>query len=110
MHIATAGAPWHRESFDRFLQEGLPQLLAARLPLAGYHARCSGSTVTVAVAPGDGGLEVTYEIPCPDEEGIFHLNDQRAVVVPFAAAGSLDQAEVRCVGEQLLDYVSSRLG
>src|SRR3954452_21293575 len=110
MRIGTAASPWHRESFDRFLKEGLPQLLAARLPLAGYHARCAGTTATVTVAPGDGRVEVAYEIPSPDDEGVFQWGRERAAVVPIASAGPLDEAEVRCVGERLLEYVSARLG
>src|SRR5438067_5314858 len=62
------------------------------------------------VAPGDGSVEVRYEIPCPDADGIFRLDGQRAVVVPLASAGPLDEAEVRCVGELLLEYVAARLG
>ena len=36
-------APWHRESFETFMQEKLPQLLADRLPLAGYHLESTGT-------------------------------------------------------------------
>ena len=28
--------PWHKASYDQFLSDSLPQLLAERLPLAGY--------------------------------------------------------------------------
>ena len=34
----NASTPWHKASFDRFLQDGLPALLAERLPLVGYQA------------------------------------------------------------------------
>ena len=36
MMSITAAAPWHKESFDKFINERLPQLLADRLPLGGY--------------------------------------------------------------------------
>ena len=64
----AASAPWHRNSFDRFLYDRLPQLLAARLPLAGYRARSGWShacPVSVTLSAGAGGdLEVRYP-PAP---------------------------------------------
>ena len=107
-------APWHRASFDRFLSTTLPSLLAARVPLAGYHAEPTGRhtcQVTLAVASASGDVEVTYpDVAQPDDQGLFELDGQLHVVVPVASSTALDAASVRCVGEQLLGYVDERLG
>src|SRR6478672_6890097 len=100
-------APWHRASYDRFLNEGLPQLLAARLPLAGYRVeegephRCG---VRLALTGSDGDLEVVYEdLPRPDEEGCFQVDGQPVVVLPVTAETDLAAASIACVGEQALE-------
>jgi hypothetical protein len=107
-------APWHAASFEQFIREGLPGLLAARLPLAGYGVEPTGRyacRVRVAIAAGRETVEVEYaDIPRPDDEGIFEIDGQRRVVVPMAEHADLATATVRCVGEQLFDDVSARLG
>jgi hypothetical protein len=107
-------APWHRESYDRFLNERLPQLLAARLPLAGYAVDGEGSTecrVRVVLAAAGGDLEVEYPaIPQPDAEGVFQLGGAAHVVPRVAAPGSLAEAEAEAVGEQLFAFIEARLG
>ena len=110
----NASAPWHKASFDRFLSERLPELLAARLPLAGYRVEHTGPhacRVTVVITGGSGDVEVEYsDVPQPDTGGVFVLDGKERVVVPTASSEDLDVAEVRCVGEQLLGYVEERLG
>ncbi len=34
-------APWHRQSWDHFIDAQLPQLLGGRLPLSGYAAEAT---------------------------------------------------------------------
>lgn len=105
----STDAFWHRESYDRFVNGRLPQLLAARLPLTFYEVtpkddyRC-----TVRLAVSD--VEANYDLFMPDETGLFTVDDAPFVVVPLASSERLDEAEIRCVGEQLYDYVESRLG
>ena len=41
MISAAYTAPWHKQSYDRFIQERLPELIASRLPLASYHVKSS---------------------------------------------------------------------
>ena len=110
----AASAPWHRESFDRFLNEGLPQLLASRVPLAGYRVEPTGTyacRVAVALDGPAGPVELEFaDLPRPDADGLFALGGTRRVVVPLASSDALDAAEIRCVGEQLLAYVDERLG
>lgn len=107
-------APWHKESFDRFLQEHLPRLLAERLPLTGYSVSSTSEhccAVTVSVGDGANGATAAYEnIACPDDNGLFHDTEPPRVIVPLASSEEIDTADIRCAGEQLYDYVEQRLG
>jgi hypothetical protein len=106
--------PWHKASFDRFLQESLPQLLAERLPLTGYRAEPTGRytchiVVTLDSASGDVVCDFA-DLPYPDEDGIFEIDGERKVVISLAPTEELDVVEIACVGEQLYDHVAKRLG
>jgi RNA polymerase Rpb2, domain 6/RNA polymerase Rpb1, domain 2/RNA polymerase Rpb2, domain 3 len=106
--------PWHKASFDQFLGEGLPRLLAERLPLAGYRVEPEGTytcRVTVIIATGGGELPLLYSgFPQPDAQGIFEIDGGQRIVIPLASTEELDMADVRCAGEQLYDYIAERLG
>jgi len=108
----TIRAPWHRESYDRFLSERLPQLLAERVPLVDYTAERAGEySCDVRVTVGtEKPAALTFDIPACDEEGVFRFQDRNVVVVALASCERLDEAEVQCVGEQLLDWIADRLG
>ncbi|MHB9025076.1 MAG: hypothetical protein ACYC7E_13040 [Armatimonadota bacterium] len=106
-------APWHRASFLRLVHEQLPELLAARLPLAGYHAEVGEETtchITVTLGAADREIELAYDLLQPDENGLFTIDDQQRVVVPTASSAYLEQAEIRCVGDQFYAYLAERLG
>lgn len=110
-------ATWHKESFDHFLWERLPQLLADTLPLAGYSVEpvdASRCRIKITLPAPTGGLnmtEITYDdIPVPDEEGVFTIEGQPRVVVPLAEHENLDTASIACVGEQLYQYIEERCG
>ena len=107
-------AAWHKASYERFLNERLPELLATRMPLAGYRVEPtddSSCRAVVGVAAGAGTLDVEYDgLPMPDADGVFRVGDSERVVVPLASSEELDTAQVRCVGEQLLDWIAARLG
>jgi hypothetical protein len=64
----------------------------------------------VLVALADGALEIAYELPQPDQAGMFEHEGQRLVVIPTASHERLDTAAIRCVGEQLYDFIAERLG
>ncbi len=105
--------PWHKASYDTFLNERLPALLAERLPLLSYAVESTGvyeCRVAVTLGAHDDALDVAFDLPQPDERGIFEIGGQRRVVIPTASRPELDQAEIRCVGEQLYDFVAARLG
>jgi hypothetical protein len=85
---ASYSTPWHRRSYDRFVHERLPQLLAERLPLTGYEAEPVGRytcRLCVAVAGHGGEVSCQYDLPQPDEEGVFDIAGRPHVVVPLAA-------------------------
>ena len=107
-------APWHRETYERFFNEYLPQLLGERLPLASYSAEPSGERAfSVRLSVRNNGKEVAAELadlPAPDEDGIFLVDGRERLVLPIASQEELDEAKVFCVGEQLRDYVASQLG
>jgi len=113
MSLNTA-APWHKESYDRFMNDRLPELLAARLPLAGYRVEPTGAytcNVTITLGHASGDVELEYsDVPQPDGEGVFDIEKRHLVVVPTASQEELDVAEIRCVGEQLYDHIEQRLG
>jgi len=110
----NTSAPWHRTSFDRLLKDRLPQLLAARLPLVGYHVESTGAytcRVKIALGASSSDVEVEYaDLPQPDADGIFEIDGRRLMVLPVASQENLDRAEIRCVGEQLYEFIDARLG
>ena len=105
--------PWHKASFDKLMQERLPQLLAERLPLTGYHVESTGRytcRIEVMLAAASGDVQLIYDnIPQPDESGQFEFKGELRVFVPTASHGDLDTATFRGVGERLYEYIESRL-
>jgi len=101
------------QSFRRFVEEWLPQRLGEVVNLLGYEVkqtedgacginltvRCNGDVQTVAF---DG-------IPWPADEGTFTVGGVERVVAMTADRANLEQAEIRCVGEQLRDEIEPRL-
>ena len=156
-------APWHKISWDVFVQKGLPELLADRMSLAGYRVVSVDEYTCELHLVVQGGQEVVYKnIPQPDEWGRFlseavlktrtafeKLSNQppdasqnapyhryihpiclifyfcfRAynnfktaskvdgffrTVVPAPTEVDFERAEIRCVGEQVRDYIAERL-
>jgi hypothetical protein len=107
-------APWHKESFDRFLHQSLPDLLSSRIPLAGYQVDDTSSntvSVTIAVATGQFSTQTTFRnVPVPDANGLFQVGETRLVSVPSASNEHVDTATIKCVGEHLLEHIDGRLG
>jgi hypothetical protein len=113
MRTRTA-TPWHKASYDRFLNEGLPSLLAERLPLTGYRVTPVDTHtchITVALTGQDDEVEVEFEgIPQPDADGVFEIGGEARIVVPVATSDDLAEAQILCVGELLLATIEARLG
>lgn len=106
-------APWHKISFDAFLSDSLPRLLTQRVPLASYGVESISTyacRVRILLTAAAEELALDLDVPQPDDDGIFEIDGRRYVVLPLASCEQLDQADVRCVGEQLYDSVEQRLG
>jgi hypothetical protein len=105
--------PWHKESYDRLLNQTLPELLASRLPLAGYNVEMNGGStclVRVIISNGNGDIEAVYRLPMLDECGIAIIAGEPLVVIPHVMEDDLATAEVRCVGERIFDSIDAELG
>ena len=102
--------PWHKASYDNFIYDDLPQLLAERLPLADYQVTEGLHACSLHIALNGGAQADFTPLPRPDEAGLFNLADEPCVVIPTASSEDLDTAEIACVGEQLLAFVKERLG
>lgn len=97
-------APWHRESYLRFINEYLPALLDERLPIGHYQAAQQQPDcwqLTIGLNRSASAAQVTFTIPDCDADGVFCTNGAKRVVVPVATAARLDEGEILCVGEQL---------
>ncbi len=107
-------APWHKESFEALMHERLPQLLGERLPLAAYSAEATGEaayTVHVALAGSSGVVQGEYrDVPGPNAQGVIPIDGIRRVVMPVAMGRDLATARIKCVGDQLFDFIAARLG
>ena len=80
VNVATS---WHKASYERFLDEWLPQLLAERLPLLSYSVVETGTyacRVMVTLASNSGALEAPFDLPLPDDKGLFTIGDELKVV------------------------------
>ena len=103
-------APWHKISWDVFVQKGLPELLADRVSLAGYWVVLVDEYTCELHLVVQGGQEVVYKnIPQPDEWGRFKVDGFFRTVVPAPTEVDFERAEIRCVGEQVRDYIAERL-
>ncbi len=107
-------SPWHKQSFDNFLSARLPELLAERLPLAGYQVEPGDAhTCRVRVelsGNGHTGATAVYEpIPVPDALGQFWFSAEPRVVVVLFDHDNLEQAQMHCVGERLYEAIQPRL-
>ena len=106
--------PWHRESWDRFINQRLPRLIEERLPLVDYRVDpvdeyAVNIALTVKSEQDEVGVEYA-NLPQPSADGIFRIDGSYRVVVPYPSERSLDRAEICCVGEQLHDFFEQRLG
>jgi len=108
------GTDWHRASMVRFYGDGLRDLLRRRIGATIHICAESGPTsvdVTIGLEPAGRTLQATYAgLPLPDKDGVFLLGDRRIVVVPVAESEDLDGSRVLCAGEQLLGFLSERVG
>ena len=81
--------PWHRESFDLFVHQRLPQLLGERLPLADYQVEQQDAyTFFHQTELGDSALPrsrwSTGICLGPTAMALFHIEGNYRVVVPLS--------------------------
>ncbi len=114
MNTPNFSAFWHKTSYDRFMQERLPQLMADRLPLTGYRCQSTGTyscQVTVTIAAGGQEIEVAYEqLPQPDEQGVYNMDGGLHTIVPQVTGDDLAVSKLHCGGELIFDFIAQRLG
>ena len=106
-------SPWHKKSYENFLNQLMPELLSQRLPLVSYHVDTAGKhtcDVRIGISNNNGDIEATFTLPLPDDDGIFRMDGESLVVIPFALSDDLETAKVQCVGERLLQYIDNQLG
>ncbi len=107
-------APWHKASYETFLNERLPQLLAEHISLLDYEWETVDDytcRLKLSLASPQGDVHIEYPtLPQPDQEGLFRVKDQQIVVLPYAEHDNIEQAQIFCVGEQLYAYIQKRLG
>lgn len=100
-------------SFRRFIEESLPAALAAVAPLTDYRVEETApgvGRVTLSLAKGASQIQLVYDgLPFPCEDASFMLHDGEHAVVLTASSNDLEQAEIRAVGEQLMDMIAPRL-
>ncbi len=104
---------WHKESYDRLLKQTLPELLAMRLPLAGYTVElieASACQIKITISNGNGDIEASYQVPLLDGRGVAQINDESVVVIPHVMGDDLATADVRSVGERIYDAIDAELG
>ena len=125
---AFAESPWHKASWDHFITEGLPNLLKSYLPVVGYEVDSTDTylcCIRVTLDVDGQEMQFVYDnVPQPDDEGVFKIGPTEwvlstdavsdewggfRVVVPVPSSRDLATAEIKCVGEQLMDVVEARL-
>ncbi|MBN2003106.1 MAG: hypothetical protein JXA21_07085 [Anaerolineae bacterium] len=100
---ANRGTPWHKASYDAFLNEHLPAFLGERLPLLSYTVEETGvytCCVTLTLPATSGEVSVSYDLPQPDADGRFKIGDGFKVALPHVLHEN--GLHVNCVGEWLL--------
>lgn len=101
---------WHRASWLRCMEVGLPELIATRVEVSTYRIVDRGDLADIEVGVLSGTIEIrtTYcDIPMPDDSGLFASFDPPRLVVPVVEDETM--AVVRCAGDQLLGLLEARL-
>jgi hypothetical protein len=116
----TPATPWHHASYENFITHTLPNLLADRVPLESYGVERVDDyhyKVTLSLKANDGSIDLVFDdVPAPDEIGLFSLEGTLGssggfrTVVPVPDSFDLTTARIKCVGEQLAEFVEARLG
>lgn len=100
-------------SFWQFIADRLPAALAAVAPLSHYKAEETGpglGRVTLSLEARPSRFTLVFDgLPFPRADGSFIINGGERAVVMSASSNNLEEAEIRAVGEQLMDEIKPRL-
>ncbi|HUT73805.1 MAG TPA: hypothetical protein VM221_03085 [Armatimonadota bacterium] len=100
-------------SFRTFISERLPAALAAVAPLTDYRVEETApgvGRVTVSLQQRGAQHTVVFDgLPVPREDGSFAVDGGERAVFMTASSNDLEQAEIKAVGEQLMDQIAPRL-
>lgn len=103
----------HVRSFREFVERRLPEALAKVIPLTDYTAEWTGeSRGSVSFSVGDGGPHLIFDgllFPRPDGSFLAGIGEHPRCVVMTASSNNLEEAEIKAVGEQLMDEIAPRL-
>lgn len=107
-------ARWHKKSWDVFLEERLPHLLADYVSIGGYRIEpvdTYACQLFLSVQCKEKTIDVVYDtLPLCDEWGRFKIDGHFRTVVPTPTEIDLEKADILCVGEQVLAYLETRIG
>jgi len=77
---------WHKDSYDRFLNSNLPNLLCENFPVTNYNFTKNNDqtgSIELTITSASGEVTITYDnIPYPTPAGIFTINRQNIIVSP----------------------------
>ncbi len=103
----------HVRSFREFIERRLPEALGKVILLTDYKAEWTGeSRGSVSFSVGKGGPRITFSdllFPRPDGSYLPRIGEHSLFVVMAASSNNLEEAEIKLVGDQLMDHIAPRL-
>ncbi len=103
----------HVRSFREFVERRLPEALAKVIPLTDYKADWTDEgRGSISFSVGDGGPRLTFDdllFPRPDGSFAPRIGEHPRCVVMTASSNNLEEAEIKAVGEQLMEEIAPRL-
>ncbi len=103
----------HVRSFREFIQRRLPEALRKVIPVVDYRAEWtaeSRGSVSFSVDPD--GPRLTFDdllFPRPDGSFLPRIGEHSLFVIATANSNNLEEAEIKLVGDQLMDWIAPRL-
>ena len=103
----------HVRSFRAFIERWLPEALAGVIPLTNYKAEWTAeSRGSISFSVAEGGPRIIFSdllFPRPDGSFLPRIGEHPRCVVMTASSNNLEEAEIKAVGEQLMDEIAPRL-
>jgi hypothetical protein len=103
----------HVRSFRDFVQRRLPEALAQVLPIADYRSDWTDeSRGSISFSVGENGPRLTFDdllFPRPNGSYLPRIGEHSLFVIMTASSNDLEEAQIRLVGDQLMDHIAPRL-